>query len=103
MSALALPLPSDSADPPWILPFHDTPLREPLRTQQDIVNRARLLHRNSTCPTCGRATVTPIELDDALLNLSGLPIPGTASVVGFSCSACSHNWSTEHPNLRIVG
>lgn len=103
MSVLALPLPSDSAEAPRILSFHESILEEPQRTQQDVVSRARLLYRNSTCPTCGRATVDPIELDDALINRSGLPIPGTASVVGFRCTACSHNWSTERPNLKVVG
>ena len=101
MSVLALPLPADSADVPQILSLRDFDLRESTTPQQDVVSRARLLHRNSTCPTCGRATVDPIELDDALLNRSGLPIPGTASVVGFSCSACSHDWSTARPELKI--
>ncbi len=103
MSVLALALPSDSAvaDAPRILSFQDSTLREPLQTQQDVVTRARLLHRNTTCPTCGKATVDPIELDDALLNRSGLVIPGTASVVGFTCNACSNDWSTHRPGLKI--
>lgn len=102
MSVLAFPLPSESAEPPRILPLQDS-ARVSLRTQQNVVHRARLLYQNSTCPTCGRATVDPIELDDALLNRSGLPIPGTASVVGFSCSACRHHWSTDRPSLKIFG
>lgn len=102
MSVLALPLPSESVDAPRILPLHDSVLHGQHRTQQDIVNRARLLHRNATCPTCGRAMVEPIELDDGLLNRSGRPIPGTASVSGFACGACTHRWSSAAPPLKVV-
>lgn len=105
MSVLALAEPSRSAvtDAPAVLTWPGSNVAKPRHTQQDVVVRARLLHRNATCRTCGRATVDPIELDDALLNRSGLAIPGTATVVGFACSSCSNEWSTDRPRLRIYG
>ena len=105
MSMLALAVPTDSAaaDTPRILSFLDSTTRESARIQQDVVSRARLLHQNTTCHNCGRTTVDPVELDDAQLNRWGLMIPGTATVIGFSCNACGNEWSASQPALSIYG
>jgi hypothetical protein len=68
--------------------------------RQSTVARARLQHHNKCCPNCRRAAVQPVERDDALLDRRGLAIPGTASIVGFYCTACRHEWSP--PRLQIV-
>lgn len=76
---------------PAILPFRSE------RSQQgwrfDIVARARAIYDNRTCPHCEYAVVVPIELDDATLNRTGQPIPGTATLVGFRCRGCRTEWS----------
>ncbi len=56
MSVLALAVPIDSAvaDVPRILSFLDSTIQKPSETQQNVVIRARLLHRNTTCRNCGR-------------------------------------------------
>ena len=100
MSVLAVAVPSESAlvEAPRILTFPDLTTRD---GAQHVVARARLMHHNSRCRHCGKASVAPIELDDALLNRWGLPIPGTATVVGFGCSACGNEWSTQGPHLKL--
>ena len=66
----------------------------PARTQSTMsqVERARLLHDNRSCPDCHRPLVEPIELQDALLTRNRLPIPGTATLVGFRCQHCRTEW-----------
>jgi hypothetical protein len=54
--------------------------------------RAQLLRDNRSCPCCTHPIVEPIELNDARVNRSGLPIPGTATLVGFHCDGCDHEW-----------
>lgn len=61
--------------------------------QLDVVSRARLLFENRRCRHCGYPVVKPVELDDALLNTSGLEVPGTATLVGFECGSCDATWS----------
>jgi hypothetical protein len=68
--------------------------------RQSPVARARLEHHNRCCRNCRRATVEPIELEDALLDRRGLTIPGTATVVGFYCRSCGHEWAPHQ--LRVV-
>ena len=59
----------------------------------DTVSRARAIRSNSRCPFCDTANVEPIELDDAVISpRSRLPIPGTATLVGFHCHACEAEW-----------
>lgn len=67
----------------------------------DVVTRARLERRNRCCPKCGRITVEPVECDDALLDRNANPIPGTASVSGFFCNACLHEWPARLPRLSL--
>ncbi len=61
--------------------------------QMDIITRARLLFENRNCPNCQYPVVLPLELDDATINRNGLPIPGTATLVGFHCGGCGDEWS----------
>jgi hypothetical protein len=79
-----------AGDQPDVVPF-----RRVSRTQtrqQDVVERARTFYRNRRCATCGYPVVTPIELDDALINKCGQKIPGSATLVGFRCCGCHAEW-----------
>jgi hypothetical protein len=80
------------ADAPMILPF---PRRSRAEAPQkfDVVTRARILFENRRCCQCGYPVVKPVELDDALVNTTGLEIPGTATLVGFQCKSCDASWS----------
>jgi len=62
------------------------------RRMVDVVTRARLERANTQCPCCRRVTVQPIERPDAIVNRNGATIPGTATIVGFQCNACRHQW-----------
>ena len=62
------------------------------RSGMSILNRARILHENRTCPECEHCVVEPVELDDAVVNCNGMPIPGTATLVGFHCARCESEW-----------
>lgn len=65
----------------------------PLLPRRTAVTRARLIHANRTCRGCGRTTVVPREFRDAALNRNLAPVPGTATLAGFSCHSCGHEWS----------
>ncbi len=57
------------------------------------VDRAKLIHNNSTCPGCEGHQIEPLELEDAMISpKSRLPIPGTATLVGFHCVDCGTEW-----------
>lgn len=57
------------------------------------VDRARIIHDNSTCPECSRCNIEPLELQDALISPKNrLPVPGTATIVGFHCIDCGTEW-----------
>ncbi len=60
-----------------------------------VQDRARTELRNRCCPICNRATVDSIELNDGRLGKNGRMIPGTGSLVGFSCNACGHEWPAK--------
>lgn len=68
--------------------------------RQSAVARAKLEYHNRCCPECRRVSVRLVQLDDALLDRRGLEIPGTATIVGFSCSACRHEWAPRR--LSVV-
>ena len=70
--------------------------------RQSPVDRARLEHHNRCCPNCRRITVQLVELDDALLDRRGRAIPGTASIDGFYCTSCGHEWSPRRLQLVIA-
>ncbi|MCA9066782.1 MAG: hypothetical protein KDA96_27130 [Planctomycetaceae bacterium] len=57
------------------------------------LDRARILHNNRQCPECGACDVEPLELADSLINPHNrLPVPGTATLVGFHCNQCQLEW-----------
>lgn len=60
--------------------------------RNEPLDRARTLRRNDRCPHCSRATVQPLELADAVRSRNNLPIPGTATLVGFRCECCRWEW-----------
>jgi hypothetical protein len=76
-------------------PHFQRRLRSQPRQPQSLISRARLLHDNRNCPHCEHPSVEPLELDDAVYNCSGLPIPGTATLVGFHCLNCHTEWPAE--------
>ena len=83
----------DDEHAPAVIPF--TPrLKEHFSSGPSALRRARLWNSNQACPCCRRATVEPVELEDGLLNAKAEPIPGTATIVGFNCSSCGHEWAT---------
>jgi len=67
--------------------------------RQSVVARARLEHHNRSCPKCRRVAVRLMELDDALLDRRGLEIHGTATIIGFYCTACRHEWAPRRLNV----
>lgn len=67
------------------------------------VDRARLIHQNNTCPECGHQDVEPLELADSVVSTrSRLPIPGTATLVGFHCNDCGTEWPVYELSCRKV-
>ena len=79
-------------DAPQVFSYSDYVARRRSRQMVNVVLRARLEKSNRQCPCCRRVTVQPIELRDAVTNRNGATIPGTATVVGFQCTACRHEW-----------
>lgn len=89
---LGLNLYRESHDEPEVLSWR-VMRRDGQPSYLEILNRSRLLHMHRRCHECGRPTVQPLERDDAALGKNRLPIPGTATVVGFHCVYCSTEWS----------
>lgn len=58
-----------------------------------VLERARLVRENSRCRVCGHCVTLPLVGDDAQLNRSGRPIPGTGTLQGFHCCGCGVEWS----------
>jgi hypothetical protein len=77
---------------PQILSLSTFAVRSRNRRVLNIVARARLLHENRECPYCAHPVVEPIELEDGLIGRNRLPIPGTATLVGFNCARCRAEW-----------
>jgi hypothetical protein len=84
--------PARSADGPVILAFPATYARLRRGAVMNPLIRARVLYENRCCPGCRRPDVEPLELDDATLNRKQMPIPGTATLVGFHCHQCHREW-----------
>jgi hypothetical protein len=59
----------------------------------ELLARTRTLYRNKRCRSCNRPTVEPVEMDDALVSKNRMPVPGSATLVGFQCQYCRHEWS----------
>lgn len=77
---------------PAILSFKSFALRRRDRSPQSAVERARLIHENRHCPCCDHPVVEPVELGDGLRSRNNVPIPGTATLVGFRCLGCRAEW-----------
>ena len=56
------------------------------------LTRAKALHNNRHCRSCGHAGVDPVTLNDGLRDGSGQYIPGSATLVGFHCTHCHTEW-----------
>lgn len=65
-------------------------LRQP--DSQTLALRAQRLNAHQTCPDCCRAGVLPLMLNDGRMDSSGRLLPGSATLVGFRCETCSHEW-----------
>lgn len=78
-------------DEPATLSYEDHAVRWG-RFRNEPVERARSLRTNDCCPRCRRAQVEPLELADGLRTRNNLPIPGSATLVGFHCNSCHWEW-----------
>ncbi len=68
-------------------------IRRPHRADSmSAVSRAQALFANRTCPYCAYPVVQPLELADPAYDRGGLPIPGSATLVGFHCRGCDAEW-----------
>lgn len=63
-------------------------------SHRQALERAWQLHRNRRCPHCLHPVVEPVELNDALRSRNNIPIPGTATLVGFRCARCRSEWAS---------
>ncbi|WP_437226315.1 hypothetical protein SH661x_004520 [Planctomicrobium sp. SH661] len=88
MSQLALVADCDVGDEPRILSFQEFASQR----GNSVKERARLQLRNRCCPICDRVTVESIELNNGVWGRNGRMVPGTGTLVGFSCNACGHEW-----------
>lgn len=68
------------------------------------LDRARIIRENSVCPECSHHDIEPIELQDALISPKNrLPVPGTATIVGFHCNDCGTEWPVYELSTRRNG
>lgn len=81
----------DDAEPE-ILSLHSIVDRFRNLSVMEVLARTRVMYQNKRCRCCHRPTVEPVEQDDALLNRNRMPIPGSATLVGFHCQYCRHQW-----------
>lgn len=89
---------------PYVVSFRQ-PWESRKRLQLDeatlrSIYRAKKIKEHRSCPTCGAATVVPVELANAILNQNRLPIPGTATLVGFRCTTCEREWPVEEVDYK---
>lgn len=77
-------------DRPAVLSF--AAARRSRLTADTPLARAKALHENRCCRSCGSAAVDPVTLNDGLRDGSGQYIPGTATLVGFHCVRCHAEW-----------
>ena len=79
---------------PVSLPFRSATTSRPrIRIDRGLVQqalnlKARTTHANQSCPSCRRITVEPVELYDDAIARNGAVIHGSATLIGFHCSAC---------------
>ena len=66
-------------------------------------DRARIIQQNNCCPACALHDIEPLELADALISPKNrLPVPGTATIVGFHCNDCGTEWPVYELSRRKV-
>ena len=66
-------------------------------------DRARILQHNNCCPECAQHDIEPLELADAIISPKNrLPVPGTATIVGFHCNDCGTEWPVYELSRRKV-
>lgn len=66
-------------------------------------DRARVIQQNNCCPACELHDIEPLELSDALISPKNrLPVPGTATIVGFHCNDCGTEWPVYELSRRKV-
>lgn len=94
MSCIAIYRPGATVtdEKPATIPFPRVHKIREYSAQNEVVERAKLVHANRCCQQCGSVAVDSIELNDALLNASLQPIPGSATIVAFRCNGCYHEW-----------
>ncbi len=64
-------------------------------------DRARILQQNNCCPQCAQHDVEPLELSDAVISPKNrMPVPGTATIVGFHCNDCGTEWPVYELSRR---
>ena len=56
------------------------------------LTRAKALHANRTCKSCGAGGVEPVLLSDGVRDASGEQVPGSGTLVGFHCCRCEREW-----------
>ncbi|MFH5804745.1 hypothetical protein, partial [Alienimonas sp. DA493] len=56
------------------------------------LTRAKALHANRTCKSCGAGGVEPVLLSDGVRDASGQLVPGSGTLVGFHCCRCQKEW-----------
>ena len=66
-------------------------------------DRARIIQQNNCCPACALHDIEPLELADALISPKNrLPVPRTATIVGFQCNDCGTEWPVYELSRRKV-
>lgn len=93
-----LPQDAEASKTRMILQFHRPGKangRPHIRQAMSIIDRARHLFENRTCPHCGYGVVEPRQLDDGIVDSANQIIPGTATLVGFRCEGCHLEWGIE--------
>ena len=87
------PVSADRAGEPAVIPFARCRRRPGDGSRlTDVVDRAYTIYTNGRCPVCRHPVVEPIELNDAVVGRGNLPVPGTATLVGFHCEGCDSEW-----------
>lgn len=92
MVTLSVYRPPVEDEGPHVISYQEFAHQLTQRRMPGVVSRARIQRANTQCPCCRRVTVQPIEQPDAIVNRNGATIPGTATIVGFQCNACRHQW-----------
>jgi len=90
------------ADPPHVIPFrprHHATVISGRFTAPAV--QAQAIRENSVCPECSAIDVEPLKLEDDVISpRSHLPIPGTATIVGFHCNHCGTEWPVYEMTVR---